>query len=358
VQAFLKKYHFILKGIGILAVFYVAFAGRNDSGKEYFPFNTIFVRVENDTKIGDPFTIFSFQNNLRYEVELNDLSKTLVNKDTLIKAGSELYLTISHRNHYRLFKKNTPIQSFEFYGYWNNDIAHPSWSEYNNAIIKNNWSAYNQLFISAFYILLFLDLCIKKKEEILERLDEFASKVNAKTDSITLGSTEYQLYRDHLIEIGYRGQFKRPIIRKRFIEKLKEPTYTLKSEKYVLLRYFLIALLGLTFVFISKNGPFQEKLTTVIPLLILQLLSGVIYIGSNKVKKELIISNKGIKQSGKEFIPWSLVEFVYLYKGDKDIPISLLLKAYDYNEPAIVDISGLSMSPKKIGHLVATFIEN
>ncbi|OEK06952.1 hypothetical protein [Roseivirga misakiensis] len=302
----------------------------------------------NGENVNEEFTLYSYE--LADTVRIifdSDLQSLLLSKDyTLPEPNQYLEFSISYNLNVKIRKGRDIKSTIKAYSYWVDDDTFVDFEEYEESIEnRNQYNFYLKLIIAV--LLVFLGNLIHKRWfSIIDYLERFSEKINAKVDPITTKPTAYQEYKAQLEEEKYRGSFKATNFNP---NKVYRRSYEIQSAEFNLgLFLFSFVLLAGAFYYLNRNLSAKE----IAILLILYSLQAFL---SFKKGERIIIDEKGIKWDKDKYLAWTDIQFSYLYLDAEKT--SLLLKLHSKNEPVLIPVDNLTLTPKQIGSIVAKFTD-
>ncbi|MFY0591541.1 MAG: hypothetical protein JXQ92_02785 [Roseivirga sp.] len=313
----------------------------------YAPYTLSGYLIEGSS-VQEKFTLYSYELADTVTVEFNqDVQHLLRSKNLVLpEKGEYLEFSISYSLNVKIRRGIDISSTIKAYSYWSDDDTFVDFEEYEELIeSRNQYNFYLKLLLGLLLVIL-TNLIHKRWFSIIDYLERFSDKINAKVDPISTKSTDYQEYRVQLEEEKYTGNFKATNINP---NKVYRRAYDIQSAEFNF-GFFLFGftLLAGALYYFNRSLGAQE----VIILFILYSFQAFI-----KFKKgeRIIINEKGIKWDKEKYLPWEDVQFSYIYLDAEKS--SLLLKLHGKNEPVLIPVENLTLTPKQIGSIVAKFTD-
>ena len=300
------------------------------------------------TAVDEKFTLYSYEVADTISVNFNkEVQSLLISKGLLLpEPGEYLEFAISYSSNSKILKGREISSTITAYSYWADDDHFLDFEEYYQLIeSRNQYNFYLKLIIGILLVVL-ANLVHKRWFSFVDYFERFSEKVNAKVDSISTKSTAYQEYKAQLEEEKYLGAFKATRVNP---DKVYRKEYHIQSAQFNLGLFFLwfVILAGAAYYFSPGLG-LQES------IILFVLYSFQAFI-SFKKGELVVINEKGIKWQNDHFLAWTDVEFSYLYFSDGNA--SLLLKLFGKNEPILIPVENLTLTPEQIGSIVAYYTD-
>ena len=194
-------------------------------------------------------------------------------------------------------------------------------------------------------LFLALDLLIRNKELIIEKLDWLGEKFDKVVDPLANYPKDVVNYIYELRETGYSGRIQPTKIIPKYNHVLKDEHYEFKP--YAPWGYMVIYLGLVVYTFFS-----EENIRYILYIAIIFFINFILFLLNMATNKVILVLDKeGIVDRDNNLTEWSKIEYTFLHDH------SLIIKLNGKKVPTTINLSGISISSKKLGHLIETFKE-
>lgn len=339
---------FLIIGLPIITAIYLLDYGSIYEGTyipTYTAHGTVYSPIDSTKK---QFEIISYEAEDTIIVVLDDIGKALfLNNNGKIIVGENIWFDVNYSDWKDLNLKSRHKEFYKVYSITLLEKTIFSTSQYIDIVMEQNKNQYLLNYFRLLVIFLIVDLLRRNKENIVEKMDWVGEKIDKAIDPIAKYPNEVQNYIHELYDIGYSGRIRLTKNDSKFDSLISEDKYKLKTQS---LWPFMLIYLGL----VITSFFFEQNIRYIFFIILITLINSLLFLlNSTKNKVVLTLSNEGISERDNAFIEWSTIQYAFIYKAQNRHGI--ILKHYNKNIPSYINILDVSMSSRKIGHLIEQF---